>query len=373
MPLFGPNIKRMEQRGDIEGLVKELKNRDPKVRIEATKALSELKHVGGLIEASKNDNSEVRFEAVSALENVDETEAALAAVIDVLTTDENETVWQRAFEALSGSIVGEKWDIWASNVAMELLKKKRYQKAITCFEKAIEINQDKETIGSIGVTLIDYERYEEALKYFERYIEKDPNDARGWGGKGLALSNLNQNEEAINCCKKALEIDPKLKGARDTLSGCYYKKGDLEAYASLARQTLQFAPEDIQARLMLSEALALSNRLAEAESEAQKTLELVYEKEYAEPKDLGMIHQQLGIIYVMRGHGEKAMDEFKKAVQANQRDQWGYKLLDAYLILNMMGSAMDGTPLERRGKLLGYAAQRAKTYSTYAQWEAENM
>lgn len=94
MPLFGPNIKRMEQRGDIEGLVKELKNRDPKVRIEATKALSELKHVGGLIEASKNDNSDVRFEAVSALENVDETEAALAAIIDVLTTDENETVYK---------------------------------------------------------------------------------------------------------------------------------------------------------------------------------------------------------------------------------------------------------------------------------------
>jgi HEAT repeat protein len=64
------------------------------VRIEATKALSELKHVGGLIEASKNDNSDVRFEAVSALENVDETEAALAAIIDVLTTDENETVYK---------------------------------------------------------------------------------------------------------------------------------------------------------------------------------------------------------------------------------------------------------------------------------------
>ena len=142
MPLFGPNIERMEQRGDIEGLVKELKTRDPKVRIGATKVLSKLKHVGGLIEASKNDNSDVRFEAVSTLENVDETEAALAAIIDVLTTDENET---------------------------------------------------------------------------------------------------------------------------------------------------------------------------------------------------------------------------------------GYKLLDAYLILNMMDGAMDGTPLERRGKLLGYAAQRAKTYNTYAQWEAENM
>ena len=360
MPLFGPNIEKLKQRGDIEGLIKELKNRDPKARIEVTKALSELKHPEGLIEASKNDNPEVRSEAVLALENVDESEATLAAIIDVLTTDENETVWQRAFEALSRSRVGENWEIWTSNVAIDLLKNKKYQKALKCFEKAIEIKPDKETIGSIGVTLIDHKRYEDALKYFERFIEIDPNDARGWGGKGLALSNINQDEEAINCCKKALEIDPKLKGARDALGSCYYKKGDLEALTSLDKQTLQFAPADIQARVGLSEALALSNRLAEAESEAQKALELVYEKEYVEPKDLGMIHQQLGIIYAMRGHGEKAVEEFKKAVQANQRDQWGYKLLDAYLILNVIGIAMEGGPLERRGRLFGFAQLRLK-------------
>ena len=63
MPLFGPNIEKLKQRGDIEGLIKELTNRGPKVRIEVTKALSELKHIEGLIEASKNDNPEVRSEA----------------------------------------------------------------------------------------------------------------------------------------------------------------------------------------------------------------------------------------------------------------------------------------------------------------------
>lgn len=378
MPLFGPNIGELKQRGDIEGLIKELKNRDPKVRIEVTKALSELKHTEGLIEASKNDNPGVRSEAVLALENIDETDATVA-IVDVLTTDENETVWQRAFEAVSRvSIISEgvrknMGEIWASYIAIELLKNKRYQNALMCFEKAIEINPNKETIGTIGITLIDHERYDDALKYFERCIEIDPNDARGWGGKGIALSNLNQEEEAINCCKKALEIDPKLKGARDTLSGCYYKRGDLEALISLERQILQFAPEDIKARYMLSEAFALSNRLIEAESEAQKALELLYKKEYAEPEELGRILQQLGIINAMRGHGEKAMEEFKKAVQVNQSDQWGYKLLDAYLILNTLGRAMEGTPLERRVRLLGIAEKRAKTYSSFAHWETENI
>ena len=40
----------------------------------------------------------------------------------------------------------------------------------------------------------------------------------------------------------------------------------------------------------------------------------------------------------------------------------GFKLLDACLILDMMGMAMEGTPLERRAKLLGFAPQRARTY-----------
>jgi len=66
------------------------------------------------------------------------------------------------------------------------------------------------------------------------------------------------------------------------------------------------------------------------------------------------------------------MEEFKKAVQANQQDKRGYKLLAAYLILNMTGTAMEGTPLERRKRLLGYAAQSAKTYISYAHWEEEN-
>jgi len=242
---------------------------------------------------------------------------------------------------------------------------------LICFEKVVEINPNKETYGSIGVALIENERYEDALEYFRRFIAIDPNDARGWGGKGIALSNLNQDEEAISSCKKALEIDPHLKGARDTLGALYYTRRDYEALASLAQETLRFAPEDIKARVMLSEALALTNKLIEAESELNRALEFLYQRDHLNPEDLSVVHQQLGIIYAMRGHKEKAVEELKKAVQANQRDQWGYKLLDAYLISDMMGMAMEGTPLERRGRLLGYAAQRATTYSSLVEWEAQ--
>lgn len=44
MPLFGPNIKKMKEKGDIEGLIKALKISNSRTCIEATKALCERKH-----------------------------------------------------------------------------------------------------------------------------------------------------------------------------------------------------------------------------------------------------------------------------------------------------------------------------------------
>jgi hypothetical protein len=67
MPLFGPNIKKMKEKGDIQGLLNELKDKNPEIRIEVVRALTELKHIEGLSEAIKNDNREVRIESTKAL------------------------------------------------------------------------------------------------------------------------------------------------------------------------------------------------------------------------------------------------------------------------------------------------------------------
>jgi tetratricopeptide (TPR) repeat protein len=294
--------------------------------------------------------------------------------------EDNEKVWYKVFERVSKDYEyvisrdpskSEDVKAFLGSVGVELLKRGKSKFALKCFEEIARIFPDKETIGTIGVTLIQGGLYEEALKYFEKYIEIDSNDARGWGGKGIALSNLGRDDEAIRCCEKALEIDPRLKGATHTLMALYYRKGDYEALSTLAQRALQFDPSDIKAHLMLSETLALSGKLIEGEAEAQKALEILLQKEYVNPEDLSEVHKQLGIIYAMRGHREKAINAFKEAVRINQRDQEGYKLLDAYLILDMMGLAMVGTPLERRARLLALAKKRAVTYSSFAEWEAQ--
>lgn len=234
-------------------------------------------------------------------------------------------------------------------------------------------SENKEKLVSICVRLVEEGKYEDALRYAEMYIGIDPEDDRGWGLKGLCLVKLNREEEAFTCCQKALEINPQRIRTRDILSGIYYHIGDYKSLASLAHETLQFAPKNIKACVFLAEALMHMNELREAETELLKALESLYQAQFAESEDLAIVRQELGILYVMRGQSEKAMAEFEEAIKADQQDQWCYQLADACLILNITGVLMKGNPEEKRARLLGYAQQRGKTYTSYMQWKAENQ
>lgn len=401
MPLFGPSIRKMKEKGDIHGLRRELKNKNPELRLESVRALSELGDVEGvgealgsddpkvcveavralsvlkrtekLLDALKNRNAEVRITAIDALKDVKSRELA-QPLFEILLDDADETVQRRAFEALTSFGIeddGEIVETWTST-GMNLLKKEKPQIALKCFRQAVSVEPSNiESIGSIGAALSDHGSHQDALTYAEMLVQMNPQDARGWGLKGICLFNLGKEEEALGCCQQALEINPKLKGARDIVGAIHYNKGDYQVLALHAQETLEFTPGDIKARLMLSEALALSERLADAEVEAQKALEAAYAADYADTEGLAMIYQQLGILSVMRGH-DGALEYFEKSIKANQRDQWMYKVADAYLILDIVGSLMEGTPQERRARLLGLAQERGRSYVSYLHWRQEN-
>lgn len=59
-----------------------------------------------------------------------------------------------------------------------------------------------------GNALDDQKKYEEAIKCFDKLIELDPNNARVWYYKGVLLYKLGKYEEAIKCFDKTLQINP---------------------------------------------------------------------------------------------------------------------------------------------------------------------
>ena len=356
MGLFGPNIQKMKKSRDIKGLLAELSNKDPEIRISATDALAELKHIQALLSAIGNDDPEVRLKVVRAIAEVDDPDVT-EALITIVITDRGKLVWQEAFDALNKFHRLDQ-TLWV-HMGFELTKTKLNQRALKCFDKAIENNPDKEFIGSIGASLVDHQEYQSALKYFDQFINIDPEDPRGWGGKGMALAGLNMDQEAIRCCEKALVIDPGLAGARNTISAVYYKREDYDALRVFASETLQTQPGNIKAHVSLAEALMMTGELSEAQAELNKVLGNQDVQESLEAEDLSMLHEELGILHVMMGRKDLAYTSFQEAFNI-LGNEWDRQLHETLKILDVLGLAQKGTPQDRRGRLLGLAQQRAQ-------------
>jgi tetratricopeptide (TPR) repeat protein len=61
-----------------------------------------------------------------------------------------------------------------------------------------------------GDALVNLGKYDEALVCYEKAIDLDPNLAYIWSGKGWALSNLGKYDDALFCYEKAIDLDPNL-------------------------------------------------------------------------------------------------------------------------------------------------------------------
>ena len=90
----------------------------------------------------------------------------------------------------------------------------RYEEAIACCDKALEIDpKNADAWINKGVALDHLERYEKTIWCWDKALEIDPMNALAWYNKSYVLDHLGRYEEAIECCDKALEIDPKNVGA----------------------------------------------------------------------------------------------------------------------------------------------------------------
>ena len=85
----------------------------------------------------------------------------------------------------------------------------KYEKALECFDRAIQINPENvRTWRGKGTVLAILGKYPEAMTCFEKGIGLDPNDAGLLMSKGTCLYMLQQYEQALNCYENALRMTP---------------------------------------------------------------------------------------------------------------------------------------------------------------------
>src|SRR4028118_2061370 len=92
----------------------------------------------------------------------------------------------------------------------DLLKsEKLYKDSLDCYQKALELDQSNAfTFVGQGVALGNLNRDEEALESFEKALDLDPEYVNAWVNRGTALGKLERYEEALESFQKALDLDP---------------------------------------------------------------------------------------------------------------------------------------------------------------------
>ena len=113
-------------------------------------------------------------------------------------------------------------EIWF-NRGNELLSRRMYSDAATCYDKIIELDpMDTNAWNNKGLSLIRSGSYDQALLCFERSNELNQS-AIVWYEKSIAFRCLNDYDNALDSCRKALEIDSECMSARISLAACYRK------------------------------------------------------------------------------------------------------------------------------------------------------
>ena len=102
---------------------------------------------------------------------------------------------------------------------------RRYEEAIECYNKAIEINPYDENIWcNKGDCLTNLKRYEEAIKCYDMVITLNPSNEKALGEKGYVLYALGRNEEARKFYSK-LKIE-KIEHS-DTMKESFQRYSDI--------------------------------------------------------------------------------------------------------------------------------------------------
>jgi len=165
-----------------------------------------------------------------------------------------------------------------NNLGVIYLEEKKYQKAISYFQKAISQNNKnalafnnlgtalKETgkpheavenwekaskldptfiepLSNLGVFYLDTGQVSEAITNFTKLINVNPNDSNSYNNLGLCYLNQNDYQKAIENIKKAVELNPNDYAASYHLGLTYRLVDDYENSVKYLKNALKLNPE----------------------------------------------------------------------------------------------------------------------------------
>jgi len=138
----------------------------------------------------------------------------------------------------------------------------RYEEAEEFYRKALAANSGAPFVNYYIAELARRQgRLRQAVEYYRRELELRPGYARGWNNLGVTLVELDQENEALICFKRALTEQPEMIEAARNAARIYGRralelagKGDWGSAAAYLDKALEYQPDEPLFRTMRLEA-----------------------------------------------------------------------------------------------------------------------
>src|SRR5262249_27915827 len=153
-----------------------------------------------------------------------------------------------------------------SSLGAALLHKGRYDEAIACFRKAIELDPTHAlTYANLAGALFHQKKARAALAAAEKALELDPTHAGAHGNRGAVLGLLlHEHDRAIDALRKAIKLNPKSAVFWKSLGNVLYAQKKLPQANAAFRKAIELNPKVAPTYHSLGVVLHDQNKLDEA-------------------------------------------------------------------------------------------------------------
>ncbi len=178
--------------------------------------------------------------------------------------------------------------------------------------------------------LLKERKYEDALAECERVLAEDPENAKVWGYKGVALRNTGRPQEACLCYEKALELNPEdpdmWLNRGMSIRFMNRKNTHMQAIESY-QNAIRYDPECIDAMCNLGNVTSRIAFTCPDREEAErfyKMSEEAYQKALSLDPDSAPLHCNIAVLYHKEGRLNEALQEADTALELDPlyQDAW---------------------------------------------------
>src|SRR3989339_803850 len=201
------------------------------------------------------------------------------------------------------------------NKGLALSKLSKFQEAITCFDKAIEINpQDEMLWTNKGVVLAELGKCQEAVAYYNKAIEINPKSVLAWNNKGYALYKLGKYEEAIIYYDEAIGINSQYAEAWYNKGVVLLKIGNVEEASKVFDKAHGIKLEEYKYWTGWINSFYEEGKLDKSLDICERGIKYFIGKDEALKIDaLKELFYQKGVILTKQGKSDEGLSAFKEA------------------------------------------------------------